>query len=131
MEPNYLLRMVYGGDPLEDLDERGPIELTKAIPFDTGESSISTPITAFLAKAEKGLLVKSTGVADESWNEPLMKAVELSPEFLERSNQRLQKMRAAIEKVFVGHPQECQKAIEISRLALVDARNEALVLAGA
>jgi hypothetical protein len=101
----------------------------KGAPFDTGESSIATPITQFLSKAARGLLAKSAGVADANWDEPLAKTVELSPEFIERSNQRFEKMSAAIDKVFANHPAERKEAIEVAKRALADARNDALMAA--
>jgi hypothetical protein len=123
MEPNYLLRMVYGGDPLESLDERGPIELTKAIPFDTGEASISTPITVFLGKAAKGLLVKS-GVADERWDAELMKTTADPAALPASSHARLEKTYAVINRIFNGHEAEAAEAREIAKWLLIETRAE-------
>jgi hypothetical protein len=55
-EPNYLLRMIFGGDPVESFDSRGPIELTKVVPFDDGGADIPDFATQFFRKAELGLL---------------------------------------------------------------------------
>jgi hypothetical protein len=130
-EVNFLLRMVYGGDPLEELDERGPVEMTKVIPFDTGESSISTPITAFLAKAKKGLLVKNAGVADESWDAELAKTTaETDPAALPaRSRARLEKAFGVIDRVFAGHPQECEEAKSVAKRLLIETRAEIMATA--
>jgi hypothetical protein len=126
MEPNYLLRMVYDGDPTESLDTRGPIELTKAIPFDTGESSISTPITTFLKKAESGLLSKSVAV-DPTWFQPIGRVVEKSEDLPEKSQQRLAKFCTAFQKLFPGHnPEQLEQARTIAKGALIQARREIL-----
>jgi hypothetical protein len=128
----YLATLLYGShDVLAELDARGPVDFVKAEPFDTGAADIQDPVRETLAKNERDRLAKIAGLEDASWDAPLIKAVELSPAFLERSNRRLEKMRAAVEKVFAGHPQECREAIEIARLALINARNEALTLTAA
>ena len=110
-------------------DDPAANEVTKTVlPFDDGHSDgdVADPTEQFFRKAELGTLAKRESVSDANWDDPLVKTFELSPEFLERSNRRLQKMRAAVEKLFVGHPQECQQAIELARQSLIDAREEAI-----
>jgi hypothetical protein len=94
---------------------------------DDGAGEIPEVVGAMFAKAEKGLLAKSIGLQNESWDATLTSP--LSETFIKNSDARLQKMRVAIERVFVGHPQECQEAISIARQALSDARDEALAMA--
>jgi hypothetical protein len=70
----FLATLLFGHhDIMEGADERGPIELAKAVPFDTGATSID-PIGEFLEKAELNMLTKS----DESWDTQLTPAAPLA-----------------------------------------------------
>jgi hypothetical protein len=130
METTFEFRLIHGGDdPLQGLQDVPAPNSALDKAFEDGHAELPHPVALFFEKAKRNLLTKNIGgISETSWDEPLVK-LELSPAFIERSNQRLQKMRAAVEKVFAGHPEECQKAIEIGRQALIDARNEALTAA--
>jgi len=127
METTFEFRLIHGGDdPLQGLqDVPAPnIALNKA--FDDGCATIETPITQFLAKAEKGLLVKNAGVADELWDAELTKTiVETDPAVLPaRSQARLEKAYAVINRIFASHEQEAAEAREIARRLLLETRAE-------
>jgi len=129
-ETNILMAMIYGhSDPLEEL---GPIEKATSLPFDDGARSVADPIGQFLEKAELNMLKgAAVGIQETSWDTPLTKALELSPEFIQRSNQRFEKACSVIQRVFGSDPEIAEEAIKVTRQMFTDARNEALSLAAA
>jgi hypothetical protein len=128
-EINFLMSLLYGhGNPVEGMDERGPIEVAKAVPFDDGHADVPDFVTRLFEKAERGELAKTASVADgslayESWDEPLEK-LELSPAFMERSAARLKKTFAVIDRIFADHENECAAAKAIACQLLIDTRND-------
>ena len=88
------------------------------------QADVPDPVTKFLAKNEFDRLHKST-VADESWDRELLKTTELSAS----SNFRFKNACTVVERVFAGHPEQCQEAIQIMRRTLDDER--AAILAAA
>jgi hypothetical protein len=124
---NFLATLLYGHhNVLEGMHEGEPIELGKVTQFDDGSATIENSITTFLHKAQSGLLVKSAGVADSSWDAELTKpTAETDPAALPaRSQARLEKAFGVIERVFFGHPQECEEAKSIARRLLLETRAE-------
>jgi hypothetical protein len=101
---NFLATLLYGHhNVLEGMHEGERIELTKYEPLDDGSATISTPITQFLAKVHSGLLAKSAGVEDESWDAPLEKTTASvdDPHRLEKGARR----------VVAGDPNDTRKIV--------------------
>jgi len=70
------------------------------------------------------------GYVDSTWSKPIG-TVTLSAEFLEHSNQRFEKARGAIRKIFANNPEAAEEAIELAKQMLAEARAEALALIAA
>jgi hypothetical protein len=94
--------------------------------FDDGASNIPDVVSRLFEKAEKGLLVKSTGLAYESWDTVLTKTtVETDPAVAAlpaRSRARLQKVYDAIDRTFAGHVELGENAKAVARRMLADTR---------
>ena len=85
---------------------------------------IEDPVSRLFKKAELGLLTKSTGLENSSWDAPLTKA-ETDPAALPaRSQARLEKAFGVIERVFADHPRECEEAKSVARRLLLETRAE-------
>jgi hypothetical protein len=100
----------------------------KIIQFDDGAFDVKDPIGNFVRKTEMGLLTKTAGLENESWDAPLTKGTaETDPAALPASSQaRLQKAFGVIERVFAGFPQECEEAKSIAKRLLIETRAEAM-----
>ena len=80
------------------------------------------PMAKFLERAElDNALNKDTATTrDPSWDEVIGAAprVQLSKEFLERSDARLQRVAAKIRTIFGEHQEEAEQAIAIAKSML-------------
>jgi hypothetical protein len=123
MEPNYLLRMIFGGDPLNDVDE-DVAGLVFDKTFNTGTADVADPVQKICARAQFDTLAKREGVSDERWDTPLTNTTaETDPATLpERSKRRLQKVYDAIDRTFAGHAELGEEAKAIARRTLADTR---------
>jgi hypothetical protein len=103
----------------------------KAVQFDAGHADLPNPVARFFEKAERDLLTKNVdGISETSWDEPLTKASDTDPAALPaRSQARLEKAFGVIDRVFFGHPQECEEAKSIARRLLLDVRADIMAAA--
>jgi hypothetical protein len=105
-------------------DDPAANEVIKIVPFDDGHSDgdVADPIGQFLQKAELNMLKGApVGIQETSWDAPLTKMeTDLPP----RSQARLEKTYAVINRVFAGHEQEAAEAREIAKQLLIETRAE-------
>ena len=109
----------------ESKEPNVPLEFADLAVIDPGDVDTTDPMLKVFERAAFDVLLKRDGVADASWDSPLVKTAA------DRSHQRFQKTRAVIERVFAGHPEASAEAIDIVQKMVADERAAVLAEAAA
>jgi hypothetical protein len=111
-------QLVYG----EPLDHREPLLLV-----DDGSTS-ENPVAEFLSKVEdeQSLLKNGGSVLDSTWSEELgtPPRIELSDDFLKRSDARMLRVTEQLRKLFGNHEELLTEAISLAEKLRSDTRRE-------
>jgi hypothetical protein len=130
METTFEFKLIHGGDdPLQGLQDVSAPNSALDKAFDDGNAEVPNPVARFFERAERNQLTKNVGgISDASWDEPLMKTTaETDPAALPpRSQARLEKTYAVINRIFNGHETEAAEARGIAKRLLIETRAEVM-----
>jgi hypothetical protein len=125
----FLMTYLFGHDDFrEGVGENGSLagdEVCKLGPdgLDTGESEVHDPVGGAIKKFE----ADKAGAVDPGWSEPIGRVTAPPSNFIQNSDARFERVRAALKKVFGdAHEEEFQETVAIAKQIRAEARGEAM-----